>query len=594
MLRTAFVDDVQAAKDFAAGDVVRKTDFRGFLPSPYAGRVTYVDVRSGTVQVQWPWGSEQEYPTELIRDASRDVVPPMRLDQDYSSWSDSRWFEDAEVRKADKRFQKQAAAVAARYERETLPLWRAACRAHHAGADEVSAFRDLSARFASEFGSEAVRLTVANLYAAAAAGDPRVALYWRDHGRRYKVTQREKRSGKLKCPRCGQWNMKPRTYRAGKKVIACKDCGFSISPKDLIWDDPENPKISPDALPAVASVRKAAELSLLRIAGSVSDPLLGHELSASVRALAAMDEEASGDETASEEREAVVNPGVVTWQDHVEEMLSVLKALDQELGQALTDYETAEEFAKFFEGGIAEEDQLKDILKRTKALGKVASRTAAEEETSGFGDFFKNMKKKLQKKDPDADPDVMGQPGYSLSDKAMDEFVEGSREWVDASKYVENEFKENKDFFSGVALALSDMDKLREMPTRDGVRALRDRVMALVKAGKGVLDNARRHFKSPAPLHTKQEEDDVDLGWTVQHYIEMLRESLSDPEKMKSYLRKMFEDLGPSLKTASVPPAKAQARRVVASLLVRLAKDRPAVRPVVLPILARYAGRSAA
>lgn len=250
MLRTAFVDDCEAAKDFATDDVVRKTDFRGFFPSPYAGRVVYSDPRNGTVQVQWPWGSEQESPTELIKDLSGLVAPPAALDQTYSTWQGARLINDKETLKQDDKWRKGLASkVAARYaraellarivlayEERTKPLWRAACKAHHSGVAELDAFRALSASMADEFGHDAVRLTVANLYSAGPSGSVRVALYWKDNSRRYKVTQKEKQSGKLKCPRCSGFRMKPRVYRQGKKIIMCRDCGFSISPKDLIWD----------------------------------------------------------------------------------------------------------------------------------------------------------------------------------------------------------------------------------------------------------------------------------------------------------------------------------------------------------------------
>ncbi len=242
--RTAFVDDCLAARDYAPGDVVRKTDFRGFFPSPYSGRVIWSDPRNGTVQVQWPWGSEQESPTELYRDWSGDVAPPL-FNQTYETWDGQMLIEAAMVAQGMKPAPKKASLasrVAARYEERTRPVWQAACRAHHSGIGEFDALRELLPRFASEFGPDAVRITVANLYGAHETLGSRIALYWKDTNRRYKVTQREKKSGKLKCPRCSGLRVKPRTYRQGKKVLQCNDCGFSISPKDLIWDnDPPAP-----------------------------------------------------------------------------------------------------------------------------------------------------------------------------------------------------------------------------------------------------------------------------------------------------------------------------------------------------------------
>jgi len=610
MLRTAFVDDVAAAKDFASGDVVRKTDFRGFFPSPYAGRVVFVDYRNGTVQVQWPWGSEQEYPTELIRDTSGDVMPPDSLDQTYSSWAESRFRNDEATVKADQKWRKKlASAVVARYEDATMPVWRAACKAHHSGMDEVSAYLSVCASHADEFGDDAVRLTVANLYEAGRSVPARLALYWKDKGRRYKVTQREKSVGKIRCPRCSTEGMKPMTYRAGKKVLNCRSCGFSISPKDLIWDDSgeaQAPDPAPEQVKAASPKRRAqaAAEALLCIAASVA--------SASPAAAAALHAAVAG-------RIAVVNPGVKGWERYIDEMLAVLKSLDQELDQALSDYETAEEFSKFFEDGIAEEDELRKILDSTKKLGKVASAVAADDQTSGFKDFFKTMKKKFLKDwdgAPD-DPDSTSVPAqYHMDEKAMDDFVEGSRDWLDASQYVEMEYSENRDFFDSARALLADMDDVRIEPSREKIRAIRDRIPAIVKRGQDILGRAREHLRAESVETEDQDEasgDDVNpssksiqiedddgpkphgdshgekdpkhLQWTVKHYVDMLRESLDDPEKMKKYLKELYNEVGPQLKAAS------DARRLLTPRLIKLARARQDLRPVILPAVRAYAGR---
>ncbi len=606
MLRTAFVDDVAAAKDFTSGDTVRKTDFRGFFPSPYAGRVVFVDYRNGTVQVQWPWGSEQEYPTELIRDLSGDVAPPLSLDQTYSSWSQTRFENDVMALKADAKWRKTlTASVVAKYEASTAPLWRAACKAHHDGLDQIAAYMSLSAGLSETYGDDAVRLEVANLYDAALSS--RLALYWKDKGRRYKVTQREKSAGKIRCPRCGAEGMRPRTYRANKKVLTCTPCGFSISPKDLIWDE-ANPGAVPTPaegveMPAPPSKKKAAS-NLLSIAASLvaSDPAASRALVAAVAAAGL--------------RLSVVNPGVKTWEQHMDEMLSVLKSLDQELGSALSDYEDADEFAKFFEDGISEEEELRKILDRTKSLGKVASRLAADEQTSGFKDFWKSMTKKLRKDQKDADPSVP--TSFNMDDKAMDEFVDGSRDWLDASQYIAEEYRENRDFFDGAKALLSDMDDVRIDPTRDKIRAIRDRIPALIKRGQEILSGARDHLKTmvnlegedgpinedgkpvqleedaPAPspdTHGKQ--DPKHFQWTVKHYVDMLRESLDDPDKMTKYLKELYNEVGPQLKaaSASLREERRAAQRVITPVLLKLAKSRPSTRAVILPILKSAAGR---
>src|SRR5688572_460220 len=85
MRRIAFVDEVAASAAFSSGDVVRKTSMRDFVLSPYAGRVLYSSPKTGKVMVQWPWGSEQESPHELVKDLSGDYAPPIH-NSSYSTW----------------------------------------------------------------------------------------------------------------------------------------------------------------------------------------------------------------------------------------------------------------------------------------------------------------------------------------------------------------------------------------------------------------------------------------------------------------------------------------------------------------------------
>ena len=76
MHKTAFVDNQLAARAFHTDDSVRKAGQRGLLLSPYVGRVVFSNTETGYVQVQWPWGVEQEVATELIKDTSGDLLPP--------------------------------------------------------------------------------------------------------------------------------------------------------------------------------------------------------------------------------------------------------------------------------------------------------------------------------------------------------------------------------------------------------------------------------------------------------------------------------------------------------------------------------------
>lgn len=239
MKRNAFVDEPAYAREFSTGDVVRKSDSRDLYLSPYVGRVLWSSPRTGKVQVQWPWGSEQESSIDLVKDTSCDFAAPELIDQSLSTWEgfvhssgadalDAVWARAKSRRKASVS-PDSASRILARYETITMPVWRAACKQWHVGSTETEAFINVSKDMFSQFGSESVRMTVANLYDLGR----RLAIYWKDSNRRYRVTQKEKASGVFICPRC-KGGMKPRTYRQGQKVLACRSCGFSIHPEDLI------------------------------------------------------------------------------------------------------------------------------------------------------------------------------------------------------------------------------------------------------------------------------------------------------------------------------------------------------------------------
>jgi hypothetical protein len=229
--KVAFIDNQTMALEFNSGDVVQRGGLHDFFLTPYLGRVLSSNPETGRVQVQWPWGVEQETPTELIRvNMENSMYYPVNIDQSYSSLDQAWNTNDPDTLKAESKWRKALASRAvARYEEKTLPIWREACRSWHSGENQIKAYSRLSALFAGEFGHEPVRLTISNLYETGS----RLAIYWKSTKRRYKVTNREKSSGQLSCPRCKSY-LKPRVYRHGQKMLQCRTCGFSIHPDDLV------------------------------------------------------------------------------------------------------------------------------------------------------------------------------------------------------------------------------------------------------------------------------------------------------------------------------------------------------------------------
>lgn len=242
MRRFSFVDEMAAAKEFDGGDVVRKTGLRDFVLSPYVGRVLYSSPKTGKVTVQWPWGAEQESATELIKDMSESRQPPAR-DDSYDTWEKCFSIGRSASSPAWKiaRSHALAKAVVDAYEHRTLPLWRAACKHWHVGTDDVRAYMLLASSHGEEFGDEAVRNTISNLY----EHGRRLSIYWKDKQRKYKVTQKEHTTGRYQCARC-RGVMSPRTYTHGQRVLMCKTCGFTIHPSDLINPGTPGPEPEPE------------------------------------------------------------------------------------------------------------------------------------------------------------------------------------------------------------------------------------------------------------------------------------------------------------------------------------------------------------
>jgi len=332
--------------------------------------------------------------------------------------------------------------------------------------------------------------------------------------------------------------------------------------------------------------------NLLRIATSIeaSDPILSYELSSNVRRIA-------GDRV----RVSVVNPGVQTFEEYVEQMVTVLKSLEQELETALRDFDNAREFAKFFTDGLAEEQELRQLLEKSKSFGKVAS-------TAGFGDWFKGVVN-LFRSENEEDKEEGAQPSYTLDDSSIDDFVEGSSEWIDASHYVEQEFRENKEFFGGADEVLATLGKLEKSPTEDGVKSLLEKVKKYIKFGERMLHGVRKHLTEPTARITLEEDGEggeptakggtgpslkIDLEDTVGHYVDALRGALGDEKKTVNLLKELFGKVEPLVKVERGDiglAARMEARRRILPMLVKLAHSSPSTRPVLLPIIRKAVGR---
>lgn len=227
-IRTAFIDDKLAAHGFHTGDAVRKPGLSGIWLSPYAGKVLWSNTDTGKVQVQWPWGAESESAIELILSASDSVSVP-NYDQSYSTWESTKYIDSPEVLKADGKWRKSLASVVSSHEALLDQVRYQACKlACHDVSEPLASFL-VATKFDNVLDTGISRYEVSSVY----SHGRRLAIYWKDSGRRFRVTQREKNSGVLECPRC-DGVLKPRIYRQGRRVLLCRVCGFVIRPKDLV------------------------------------------------------------------------------------------------------------------------------------------------------------------------------------------------------------------------------------------------------------------------------------------------------------------------------------------------------------------------
>ena len=228
--RVSFVDDKVYAREFRTGDHVRKTGLRDFVLTPYTGRVLYSNTDTGVIQVQWPWGVENNSPTELVVDKSGDYAMPEFTDQSYSTWEQSRFTSSPNSQKEDAKWRKSlASSLVDEFDKNTKPVYNIVCKLWYKGVPEAVALKRISSIHSSKFGFDVCNKTVADVY----ESGRRIALYWTQGQRKYKATKKERESGRFACPRCAS-NLKPRVYRHNRRLMQCRACGFSIHNKDMV------------------------------------------------------------------------------------------------------------------------------------------------------------------------------------------------------------------------------------------------------------------------------------------------------------------------------------------------------------------------
>ncbi len=227
MIRTAFVDDQELSHSFKTGDVVRKAGIRGLFLSPYSGRVIYSNTDLGIVHVQWPWGPEQEVASDLIKDTSETLAPPVIV-QEPNTWESTRFVDSDEQIREDKKWRKSISSIVGKNERRIDNVIIQACKSFHHEFDDLESYMRLSSELYNEYSDDEIRSAISSVFDQAS----KVALYWGDSGRRYKTTQKERQTGFYTCPRC-KGLLKPRTYRQGQRILLCRGCGFSIHPRDI-------------------------------------------------------------------------------------------------------------------------------------------------------------------------------------------------------------------------------------------------------------------------------------------------------------------------------------------------------------------------
>lgn len=287
---------------------------------------------------------------------------------------------------------------------------------------------------------------------------------------------------------------------------------------------------------------------------------------------------------------SVINPGAKKFEEHVGDVVEVLKNLKSELEKADKQLDVNDplndhtEFAKWCDEHIdPESEDLGLMLKVSAHILRMA-----DDETAGVMDKVKGL---FKKKKPADDEAKANEPSYQMDESEMDEFVEGKRDWSEPSQKIEKETRENKEFFEDAKNVQQLLKKVRDKPSRKMVRMIIQDLGDLIDRGMKLMKGKRNVEKAPQVDLSEEEPkkpgapSKPDLKFNVQHYTDMLKEKEGDEKATIKVLKEFFNVMQPLLASRKVK------RSDVLPLLVRTASANPGVRPVLLPIIKRWTGK---
>jgi len=214
--KISFVDYQARAAEFAVGDYVELPVFgRGNRYAPLVGVITAVLDKIGFLDVETPYGNVRLSPEEVVPNGRLDLPATYLQDTSYSSWEIER------ARKiADRYAQNRLASVAIK-----------ATELRKEGYSEMKTYDVLSRVNAHSYGDHEVKAGV--LFAFEAEPMTKTAIYWRAKGRRYMPSKKEVECGVFACPSCRS-DLAQTHYKKHTKLYVCRDCLFTIRPKDLL------------------------------------------------------------------------------------------------------------------------------------------------------------------------------------------------------------------------------------------------------------------------------------------------------------------------------------------------------------------------